>query len=106
MDDPLEVSQASTPAEIEKTEHSDLCVTLYTLWDRLVERGQVAGRNLFSCRNDSSVPDSCFNLLAQKALIDCDSVVDRGEMFVLAAVPYDVLRDSVATALCTALEAL
>ncbi len=106
MDDPKELKVVSTPEELHKLEQSDLCTTLYTLWDRLKERGQIAERHLFSCRNDSSVPDNSFNEFAKRALTDCDSVVDHGEVFLLAPLPYEELRDSLAKALHTALEAL
>ena len=106
MDDPSELKFVGTPQELANIEHSDLCVTLYTIWDTLRERGKMAERNLFSCRNDSCVPDSTFGEFARTALAGTDSVVDHGELFLLAALPYEQFRDTVAKTLYAALEAL
>lgn len=106
MDDSSEPKFVGTPQELARLEHSDLCVTLYTIWDTLRERGSIAERHLYSCRNDSCVPDSAFGAFARTAIRNAESVVDRGEVFLLAALPFDQFRDSVAKSLYAALEAL
>ena len=106
MDDPTELVYFSSPEEILKIEQSDYCVTLYTLWDKLKRRGQLGERLLYSCRNDSPVPDEKFATFACRVLGDTDVVVDRGEAMILSNLEPDALKDTLAVNLQSAMESL
>jgi hypothetical protein len=106
MDDSQELKFTSTPQELLKLEQSDLCVTLYTIWDRMRDRGEIAGRHLISCRNDSCVPDTLFGEFSRRALVECESVLNHGELFVLSSVPFAQFKESVSSILRAELDSL
>jgi len=81
MTDPLEHGVELPKEMLAKIETYDRCNTLYTLWTSLEFRGSLCGRTLYSCKNDSSVTDSQFEIHASRLLGASDVLVSRGEAF-------------------------
>ena len=106
MDDPTELVYMASAEEIERIEQADFCVTLYTLWDKLRRRGSLGERVLYTCRNDSPVPDDRFASYAGRVLGSDEVVVDHGEAIVLSALDDTELKDALACELRAALESL
>jgi hypothetical protein len=106
MDDSYELVFMASPEEIRQIEQTDRCVTLYTLWDKLRKRGSLGDRLLYSCRNDSAVPDARFAAFAAPVFDAADVLVDHGEVLVHCSQEEPELRAALALQLQQALESL
>ncbi len=106
MNDPIESSCSQSPEELRQLEQTDRCNTLYVLWDQLKFRGVFDGRTLFTCRNNSNVPDVTFQLFAGQALDPLDVLVDRGDVFILVGMEEATLRRLIEAKLQIALNQL